>query len=436
MYCPECGKVVPDGANFCPSCGRDLTSMQYTSNSYTTTTGGPAYYGQPPVVKKTSGKKVAAVVIVAIVVLAIFVMPDFDTGSRSDGPLHGQVFVKEFDDTVSVDTETLRCVTEVGGFASGDAYFGFVPLSEEDKKTYGYSTGIRLYLSDVIGGSFAQFRYVISGTMDAVVDWKTEPFMTMYGSNYGNYHVVVQCRNLPSDTPTEYVFDYNVSHYVSSAWEYLGGTFGFEYKMDDADFSPYVPASTEEKLARDVNDYTKSPSFIVNNKVTRDVEHQLRAFYEEAIGPVTNDQDYADFILAYVQTAFLYVSDSFLYQQGEYFAYPVETLLYGAGDCEDTSILCAALFKSAGYDSALLLLPGHAMTGISLPGFKKPTHIDSGYEIISQEVAGKMYYACETTCGKPLESGIVPIDNGHRYSTDLNKGYAGYGSFTFYPAEA
>jgi hypothetical protein len=100
-----------------------------------------------------------------------------------------------------------------------------------------------------------------------------------------------------------------------------------------------------------------------------------------------------EFILAFVQGAMKYQSE-----ESEYPRYPVESLVDGEGDCEDYSILGAALLKSMGYDVALLILPGHAALGIAgvegLPGFCA----------LHEQ---KRYYYCEMT-GVEWKLGEIP----------------------------
>lgn len=68
-----------------------------------------------------------------------------------------------------------------------------------------------------------------------------------------------------------------------------------------------------------------------------------------------------EFAAAFVQEAIPYVSE-----EGEYPRYPVETLVDG-GDCEDKSILLAAILRAMGYRTALLVFdgnPGHMAVGV------------------------------------------------------------------------
>ncbi|HHG85782.1 MAG TPA: hypothetical protein ENJ82_13625, partial [Bacteroidetes bacterium] len=57
-----------------------------------------------------------------------------------------------------------------------------------------------------------------------------------------------------------------------------------------------------------------------------------------------SDWQTVNFIISFVQ--YLDYKD----EEGEYPRYPAETLVEGAGDCEDTSILLSALLRELGYD--------------------------------------------------------------------------------------
>ena len=62
-----------------------------------------------------------------------------------------------------------------------------------------------------------------------------------------------------------------------------------------------------------------------------------------------NPKERIEFVAAFVQGSVPYVSDG----EGEYPKYPIETMVEG-GDCEDKSILLAALLRAMGYKTALL----------------------------------------------------------------------------------
>ncbi|MBI4304320.1 MAG: hypothetical protein HY665_08305 [Chloroflexi bacterium] len=83
----------------------------------------------------------------------------------------------------------------------------------------------------------------------------------------------------------------------------------------------------------------------------------------------------------------------------EYARYPIETLFDAGGDCEDTSILAAAILDRMGYDAAILLLRNarHMALGVSMAGASGSYY----------EYNGKKYYYVETT-GDGWPVGQVP----------------------------
>jgi hypothetical protein len=82
---------------------------------------------------------------------------------------------------------------------------------------------------------------------------------------------------------------------------------------------------------------------------------------------------------------------------GEYPRYPLETLVDGTGDCEDTAILLAAILDAWGLDCVLISPPGHMAVGITV----------SGFEGTFYPYLGKRYYYIETT-GKNWGIGEIP----------------------------
>ena len=73
--------------------------------------------------------------------------------------------------------------------------------------------------------------------------------------------------------------------------------------------------------------------------------------------------DTANLVLAFVQSL-PYVPDDVSTPYDEFPKFPLETIVEGGGDCEDTSILYATLMKILGYDVALVAYPGHMMVAV------------------------------------------------------------------------
>jgi len=105
----------------------------------------------------------------------------------------------------------------------------------------------------------------------------------------------------------------------------------------------------------------------------------------------------ANFVLAFVQ-CLPYTYDDVTTGADEYPRYPVETIVDGGGDCEDTSFLAVGILKEMNYDVCLVSLPGHMAVGV----WGSDTYTGSYYTS-----DGKHYYYCETT-GEGWKMGQMP----------------------------
>ena len=146
-------------------------------------------------------------------------------------------------------------------------------------------------------------------------------------------------------------------------------------------------------------------SFTSSGKSVTDLEEALRTEFESKYPSYASDSvKYAQFIFSFLQIRFFYESDYTQYYDCEsshssgtdVWAYPEMTLYSGIGDCEDTASLLSSLFKAAGYDSALIVLPNHMMGALVLE--------DYSYEA-SFEYGGKKYYFCESTADTGVRIG-------------------------------
>jgi len=102
-------------------------------------------------------------------------------------------------------------------------------------------------------------------------------------------------------------------------------------------------------------------------------------------------------IVSFVQ-ALPYTSDKVTTGFDEYPRYPIETLVDNGGDCEDTSILTAALLNEMGYEVVLLELPQHMGVGVKWADGHPGTYVL--YE-------GAKYYYLETS-GRGWKIGQLP----------------------------
>lgn len=124
----------------------------------------------------------------------------------------------------------------------------------------------------------------------------------------------------------------------------------------------------------------------------------------DAMRDVANNLSYDDSAVAreivkFVQDVIEYQYDFDTTGQEEYPRYPIETLYERQGDCEDTSILMAALLKEWGYEVGLLHLPGHAAVAIRT----SDTYNATSY----YEINGHRYLFIEST-GSGWSIGEIP----------------------------
>jgi predicted transglutaminase-like cysteine proteinase len=99
-------------------------------------------------------------------------------------------------------------------------------------------------------------------------------------------------------------------------------------------------------------------------------------------------------VLDFVQSI-QYSDDVVTTGRNEYPRYPVETLFEKQGDCEDTSILAAAILSKMGYDVALLLFEKFDHMGVGV----NDASIEYGNSWI---VDGKRYWYFDTTGGRSV----------------------------------
>lgn len=106
-------------------------------------------------------------------------------------------------------------------------------------------------------------------------------------------------------------------------------------------------------------------------------------------------QDRVDFVLSFVQSL-PYTHDDVTTGYDEFRRYAIETLIEGGGDCEDTTILVAAILRGLGEKTALIFTPGHIVLGVS-----------GDFTGASVTHGGTTYYYCETT-GTGWGVGVLP----------------------------
>ena len=216
--------------------------------------------------------------------------------------------------------------------------------------------------------------------------------------------------NIPElTTPTEkeplIYSDTRVSHYSAAnpQWE----TLRFEWECQDGISSAWLDLTLDAEMYRyyrDLERYYGVENLYLyvndeNNKVViQNIVKGLRG--------VASDLHYDDAAVAremakFVQDCIEYEYDSDTTGQDEYPRYPIETIYERQGDCEDTSILMAALLKEWGYEVGFLHLPGHIAVALRTAD----DYDDGSY----YEINGHSYLFIEST-GSGWNIGDIPDD--------------------------
>ena len=113
-------------------------------------------------------------------------------------------------------------------------------------------------------------------------------------------------------------------------------------------------------------------------------------------------------VISFVQSL-PYTYDNITTPYDDYPRYPLETLVDGGGDCEDTSILTAAILSEMGYKVILLDYPNHVACGVNIE------NVYGSYYLVNDE----KYFYLETT-GEGWKLGDMP-DEFHGVSAHYSE---------------
>ncbi len=245
--------------------------------------------------------------------------------------------------------------------------------------------------------------YVVVDRTDSLSDYGFGSASAVTDSQ-GN-SVVPDLGSLVPGLYTARAVDGSVTHYlrffidesrtVGFSWQFGGTTYSFSLDILYSDVyrygynHPYIGRNTVEDP-----EYLATYHTVEDRYIGRIVEI-LRGMC-----PSDDRSSYAAFVLSFVQNI-PYMTDSQAFGQSEYYAYPLEYLWSGGGDCEDSSIFYSTLMIASGYEAALVLYSDHAMSAVVLD-----------YGGVSVVKDGRRYVLCETT-GPGFEIG----DTGKGYGT-------------------
>lgn len=442
MYCRQCGSENEDSATFCTRCGALIGSGTAPSHSV------------------TAGKKVnrnAVIAIFAIIALlsagiagfVIWTSPDGEPFTADEHVLYadgdvGSGYISIIADPSDTDPSDGSCtiILTMNAKTLGDYSWGIRCL---DQALYAYD-GVDTY--EYAGHSMPDGAVLGDGgkTLTCTLDpGRYSVNVEVNGRTYSGTFV------LQGEVVRNYswTFDPTYSDDPTSSIE-----FDLEFIFQYGDCLAAAEYTGERGIGdvRDIEDLIAP--FVSENEVITELESRLDELYYEETGsiPVSGSYLYASYILAFVQEEFSYPTadsdgeewgpDELLYGKSEYWAFPTETIMQGAGDCEDTSFLCAVLFRAAGYDAAVAMVPGHAMAGVELTAdpysHLTPSYVGEYrmYQTLMFDGASTTYYGCETTTDSQYHIGYTSVEYNDNQLTDymdINRVGIPTGMDGFYP---
>ena len=166
-------------------------------------------------------------------------------------------------------------------------------------------------------------------------------------------------------------------------WNFQGKSYTVLMTIDLERYNSYAA-----KERSDIPELVEESSTTIGN-LTREF---LRTFKQRRDW---SKQTRVDFVLSFVQSL-PYTLDDVTTGYDEFRRYAIETLIEGGGDCEDTTILVAAILRGLGESTALIFTPGHIALGVS-----------GDFTGTSLTYNGTKYYYCETT-GTGWTVGVLP----------------------------
>ena len=169
--------------------------------------------------------------------------------------------------------------------------------------------------------------------------------------------------------------------------DYYTRNYSWSYNGYNQSLSITIPKEYYEYYRNKSHSGKNYDSYALSESDRQFLGKMIDSFKEQGSRNNFTDDQVALNVIAFVQ-AMPYTSDSVTTGSDEYPRYPIETLVDGGGDCEDSSILAAALLSEMGYGVVLLSPPGHMALGI-----KGSENITGSY----YEYNGSRYFYVETT---------------------------------------
>ena len=175
--------------------------------------------------------------------------------------------------------------------------------------------------------------------------------------------------SLPDDTEGGRTYtDSRIPNYAGTDPNY--DTLRFEWESQDSRNMLWINLTVDsnmygyyKKLDRyyEVKDYVKYANDPNNEALAAQIADCLREIGDSLS---YSDAEVAREAVNFVQSVIEYKYDIESTGEEDYPKYPIETIYERQGDCEDSSILLAAILKELGYEVALMHLPQHVAVAV------------------------------------------------------------------------
>lgn len=227
-----------------------------------------------------------------------------------------------------------------------------------------------------------QFKNLQADYDDLIIDY--EETSESYDQLLTDYETILGAVPLQPEPPSTEVIKKEYT------WWYDGKKWTLSVNIPESIYEYY--AEIERPPTEDYSIY-----------VTHPFDDEYLRILIEKINFIAISGDYSEvekvnLVISFVQSL-PYTSDSVTTPYDEYPRYPLETLVDGGGDCEDSSILVSSLLYGMNYDVILLGLPGHMACGVY-------TQDGYGFYYLLNE---REYYYLETT-SEGWKIGDIPQD--------------------------
>lgn len=388
MKCPNCGSNVGQ-APFCPQCGADMTSKVRRHRSFVRKLDRRVRHGVS-----------AGIIFVALISVLMVVLSAIPAGTTNEvpepvGPPEGSLVLPDG-----------GYIVLSGGFDDGTlvAYLdnqGRPVIGLDEGLIDGYGTFRWDFRNDTLGFSWTKTNEL------GMITW-IEP-------SVGHWTVTVYCTEDPetSDDPKTIVYSghlmYHGDRTVEYVWEHSGKTLSVTYTVPEPDPSAEVRGDRG-------SDLLSNAALFVDPNAVANFEYKVWSSYSAAFPGISRtSSDYARCLLELISEYTMEQSDLITYGETTYWATPLQTLYWGAGDSGDIAVLAASMLKSAGYSVGLVKLPD--LWSVAIGKVLASTDVVDGYSVLQFDLDGQRMMACDVTPFRGI--GMMPdlygYDDGFTY---------------------